>query len=375
MAIPYTFATESGAVQAAQLDANFQYCLDNTVSVASPNTFTAVQTMLGAPFDEGKGVTIASATSINLETMTGNYAVISGTATITSVTLNAGAARRVRASGAFTLTNNSLIKVQGGSNYTATSGDLFFVWGDDAGVTYWSIFPVAGTPGTTVTVPQGGTGLTSGTSGGVPYYSASTTMASSAALTQHALVLGGGAGAAPNVLGSLGTTSTVLHGNAAGDPSFSAVSLTSDVSGTLPVANGGTGITSFGSGIATWLGTPSSANLAAAMTDETGSGALVFATSPTLVTPALGAATGTSIILTGALAAYTTVAIPAGGTTGAGILVSSTSNFGVFFGSGAPTLSAAKGSLYLRSDGSTTNDRAYINTNGSSTWTALTTAA
>jgi len=43
-----------------------------------------------------------------------------------------------------------------------------------------------------------------------------------------------------------------------------------------------------GSGILTWLGTPSSANLAAAVTGETGSGALVFGTSPTLVTPALG---------------------------------------------------------------------------------------
>jgi hypothetical protein len=66
------------------------------------------------------------------------------------------------------------------------------------------------------------------------------------------------------------------------------VSLATGVTGTLPVANGGTGITSFGSGVATFLGTPSSANLAAAVTDETGSGALVFATSPTLVTPALG---------------------------------------------------------------------------------------
>jgi hypothetical protein len=56
----------------------------------------------------------------------------------------------------------------------------------------------------------------------------------------------------------------------------------------LPVASGGTGITSFGSGVATFLGTPSSANLAAAVTDETGSGSLVFATSPTLVTPVLG---------------------------------------------------------------------------------------
>jgi hypothetical protein len=68
-------------------------------------------------------------------------------------------------------------------------------------------------------------------------------------------------------------------------------------------------------------------------------------------------------------------AIPAGGTAGAGYKFSSTSNFGVFFGSGAPSLAAAKGSLYLRSDGSGTGDRAYINTDGSTTWTALTTAA
>ena len=66
------------------------------------------------------------------------------------------------------------------------------------------------------------------------------------------------------------------------------INLATQVTGTLAVANGGTGITSFGTGVATFLGTPSSANLAAAVTDETGSGALVFATSPTLVTPALG---------------------------------------------------------------------------------------
>lgn len=48
---------------------------------------------------------------------------------------------------------------------------------------------------------------------------------------------------------------------------------------------------SLGTGVATFLGTPSSANLAAALTDETGSGAVVFATSPTLVTPILGTPT------------------------------------------------------------------------------------
>jgi hypothetical protein len=79
--------------------------------------------------------------------------------------------------------------------------------------------------------------------------------------------------------------------------------------------------------------------------------------------------------LSGSFRAAPVTAIPAGGTIGVGYKFSSTANFGVFFGSGAPTLSAAKGSLYLRSDGTTTNDRAYINTNGSTTWTALTTAA
>jgi hypothetical protein len=59
-------------------------------------------------------------------------------------------------------------------------------------------------------------------------------------------------------------------------------------------------ITGLGTGVATWLATPSSANLASAVTDETGSGALVFATSPTLVTPALGTpASGTMTNVTG----------------------------------------------------------------------------
>jgi hypothetical protein len=59
------------------------------------------------------------------------------------------------------------------------------------------------------------------------------------------------------------------------------------------------GITGLGTGVATWLATPSSSNLAATVTDETGSGALVFANTPTLVTPVLGAATATSINLGG----------------------------------------------------------------------------
>ncbi len=68
---------------------------------------------------------------------------------------------------------------------------------------------------------------------------------------------------------SLGTPSSLTLTNATG----------------LPVS---TGIAGLGVGVATALATPSSANLAAALTDETGSGAAVFSNSPALVTPDLG---------------------------------------------------------------------------------------
>lgn len=76
----------------------------------------------------------------------------------------------------------------------------------------------------------------------------------------------------------------------------------------------------------------------------------------------------------GAATILSGTAIPANGTAGSGYKFSSATNFGIFFGSSTPSLSAAKGSLYLRSDGTGTTDRAYINTDGGTTWTAITTA-
>jgi hypothetical protein len=92
----------------------------------------------------------------------------------------------------------------------------------------------------TLAVARGGTGLTSGTSGGVLAFVATGAISSSAELLVNRIVIGGGAGAVPTVVGSLGTTTTVLHGNAGGAPTFGAVSLTADVTGILPSANGGT---------------------------------------------------------------------------------------------------------------------------------------
>ena len=107
-----------------------------------------------------------------------------------------------------------------------------------------------------------------------------------------------------------GTTTRVLYDNAGvigeytisgsgnvamtTSPSFTTPALGTPSSGTLTSCTGlpiSTGVSGLGTGVATFLATPSSANLASAVTDETGSGSLVFATSPTLVTPLLGTPT------------------------------------------------------------------------------------
>jgi len=89
-------------------------------------------------------------------------------------------------------------------------------------------------------------------------------------------------------------TSPTLTTPALGTPASGVLTNTTG----LPIS---TGVDGLGTGVATFLATPSSSNLAAAVTGETGSGALVFATSPTLVTPEIGVATGTSLTLSGDL--------------------------------------------------------------------------
>jgi hypothetical protein len=78
---------------------------------------------------------------------------------------------------------------------------------------------------------------------------------------------------------TLGSALPIASGGT-GSTSTTYVNLASNVTGTLPAANGGTGVTSLGTGVATALGQ-----------NVTGSGGIVLATSPTLVTPVLGTAT------------------------------------------------------------------------------------
>jgi hypothetical protein len=186
------------------------------------------------------------------------------------------------------------------------------------------------------------------TSGGIPYASGTGTIASSGLLAANQIVLGGGSGTTPATLGSLGTTTTVLHGNAGGAPSFGAVVLTTDVTGILGGSNGGTGINNGASTITisasfttTGAGAPTLAFPASSFTytfqassdtivgrattdsfqnktfnanvngnvlqlngntlsASTGTGAtVVLQSSPTLVTPVLGVATATSVAIGG----------------------------------------------------------------------------
>ena len=76
----------------------------------------------------------------------------------------------------------------------------------------------------------------------------------------------------------------------------------------------------------------------------------------------------------GSLNALSGTATTAGGAASP-VVEMGTTALGIYFGSGAPTISAPQGSLYMRTDGSSTSTRLYVNTNGATTWTSVTTAA
>jgi hypothetical protein len=163
-----------------------------------------------------------------------------------------------------------------------------------------------------VTATSGGTGQTSYAVGDILYASTTTALSKLADVATGNALLSGGIGTAPaygkvglttHVSGTLPvanggtgvTTSTGSGANALStSPSLTTPILGSPTSGTLTNCTGlpiSTGVSGLGTGVATFLATPSSANLKTAVTDETGSGALVFATSPSLTTPILGSPT------------------------------------------------------------------------------------
>lgn len=98
---------------------------------------------------------------------------------------------------------------------------------------------------TPVTVPNGGTGLASGTSGGILYFGSTTSLASSSLLTANAIVIGGGAGAPPTTITTGTGVLTALGINVGSAGAF----VTFNGAGGTPSSLVGTNITGTAAGL------------------------------------------------------------------------------------------------------------------------------
>jgi hypothetical protein len=167
-------------------------------------------------------------------------------------------------------------------------GDFFPIWDTSAGttlkvsITNLVALVNSSLGGGTGTVTSASVVSANGFAGTVA--TATTTPAITLTTTLTGLLKGNGTAMSAATAG----TDYVVPGGALGTPSSGTLTNTTG----LPIS---TGVSGLGANVATFLATPSSANLAAALTDESGSGTVAFTTSPTFTTPALGVATCTSI--------------------------------------------------------------------------------
>jgi hypothetical protein len=276
-----------------------------------PGTGTVTSVGLAAPAD----LTVTGSPVTNAGTLTLDWATPpTGTGAMVRATSPALVTPNLGTPSAAVLTNATGLPIVGGTTGTLSptrggTGLATYAQGDLLIASAANVLSALaiGAPGQTLVVNGGGTGLQyssagSGTVTSVSVVSANgfagsvATDTTTPAITLSTTITGilQGNGTAISAATTTGTGDVVLANSptlvtpALGTPS--ALVLTNATG--LPVASG---ISGLGTGVATWLATPSSANLAAAVTDETGSGALVFATSPTLVTPTLGVASATSI--------------------------------------------------------------------------------
>lgn len=251
-------------------------------------------------------------------------------------------------------------KAAAGNYVTSLTGDIT---GSGPGATATTI---ANSAVTNAKIADATIDLTAKVTGVLP--NANTTAAS--ANTASAIVARDGSGnftagqvTATTFVGALtgAASGNLVSGGALGTPSSgTATNLTG-----LPIS---TGVTGLGTGIATFLATPTSANLASALTDATGSGAAVFATSPALTTPDLGTpsavvltnATGTAASLTAGVAtvanglksASTTVSVSASTAPSTGQILTATDSTHATWQAAPSGISALTGDVTASGSGS-----------------------
>jgi hypothetical protein len=264
-----------------------------TPAAASVTTVTATGdiTMTGKSVNEAVHTEAAHATTSDIWTG-GNTCLLSGSVvTFTDVAdaPQAGAVRHVVANAAHVITDNSALEVDGNANYTCAVGDLLR-------------FEAKTTSAFRVSVVAHGDGAGSGNA------QTANPLSQFAATTSAQL-----AGVISNETGSgllVFNDSPALITPALGTPASGVATNLTGTAASLTAGNVTTNANLTGhitsSGNAAVLGSFTSAQLKTALTNETGSGVAVFATSPTLVTPVLGTpASGVATNLTGTAAGLT----------------------------------------------------------------------